>query len=155
MTGPAPVRDVLAAATAAALLSGVPSTAHAMATGRDPLAAARAAGTLVLPASSSPPVLLVAGAVAHAGISVLWTAVLSVVLPPRHAAACGAVAGLAIAALDLGVVGRRLPAIRSLPFAPQLADHVAFGAIAGAVLEQRRAYARRHVAPEGHLHRLR
>ena len=43
----------------------------------------------------------------------------------------GALAGLAIAALDLGLVGRRFPRIAALPLLPQLADHAAFGAIAG------------------------
>jgi hypothetical protein len=44
------------------------------------------------------------------------------------------VAGLAIAALDLGLVGRHRPLIRALPLLPQVADHVAFGAVAGTVL---------------------
>jgi hypothetical protein len=49
----------------------------------------------------------------------------------------GAVAGAAIAALDLGVVGRRVPAIAELPSAPQVADHVVFGAVVGALLTRR------------------
>ena len=48
----------------------------------------------------------------------------------------GAVAGLAIGAVDLGVVGRRRPRISALPLAPQLADHAAFGAIAGLLLTE-------------------
>jgi hypothetical protein len=48
----------------------------------------------------------------------------------------GAASGLAIAALDLGVIGRRVPAIRRLPLAPQLADHALFGAVVG-VLSRR------------------
>ena len=36
-------------------------------------------------------------------------------------------AGLGIAALDLGVIGRRIPAIRALPQKRQWADHIAYG----------------------------
>jgi hypothetical protein len=45
-------------------------------------------------------------------------------------------AGAAIAALDLGLVARRFPAIRALPQAPQWADHLMFGAVLGAVLDR-------------------
>ena len=64
---------------------------------------------------------------------------LSLVLPARRAAAWGAVAGLGIGVLDLGIAHRRFPAIAGLPTAPQLADHVAFGVFAGAVLRSPRA----------------
>ena len=46
----------------------------------------------------------------------------------------GALAGLAIGGLDLGIAARRVPAIAALPQVPQLADHVAFGAVAGWML---------------------
>lgn len=120
----------------AAALSGVPSTVHALVTGADPLAAARAAGTL-LPGRRHRPGL-VAGAVVHMVVSTWWTAVLAVVLPRRRRRAWGAGAGLAIAALDLGVIGRRWPAIAALPAGPQVADHIAFGTIVGWALSGRR-----------------
>ncbi|MBA2331824.1 MAG: hypothetical protein H0V94_03430, partial [Actinobacteria bacterium] len=50
----------------------------------------------------------------------------------------GAAAGLAIAALDLGVAGHRFPRVRALPLAPQILDHLAYGAVVGSVLERRR-----------------
>jgi branched-subunit amino acid ABC-type transport system permease component len=50
----------------------------------------------------------------------------------------GALAGAAIAALDLGLIGRYFPLIDALAFLPQLADHVAFGAVAGLVIARRR-----------------
>ena len=118
----------------AATLSGIPSTAHALATGRDPLEAAYAAGTILLPRETDPARLLAAGVAAHLGISLGWTAVLD--RTGVRAAPAGALAGLAIAALDLGLVGRRLPRIRALPLAPQLADHAAFGAIAARLLQR-------------------
>jgi hypothetical protein len=57
--------------------------------------------------------------------------------------AVGLAGGAAIAAVDLGLLahgplGRRWPLIRALPVGPQVADHLAFGAIAGAVLDLRR-----------------
>jgi hypothetical protein len=50
----------------------------------------------------------------------------------------GGLAGLGIAALDLGIVGRRVQRVRALPLAPQLADHAAYGAAVGWVLARRR-----------------
>lgn len=128
--------DVLVAAAVAGALSGIPSTAYAIVARRSPLEAARAAGTLLGKPS------LWRGAVAHAAISIVWTWLLAAVLPERDrqalSAVDGAAAGGAIAALDLGVIGRRVPAIRALPVAPQVADHLAFGALAAVVLDQRR-----------------
>jgi hypothetical protein len=137
------VRRGLLAGAVAGLVSGAPSTVHALVTGRDPLAAARAAGTLVLPAGAPPGRLLVAGAVAHTSISLGWGTVVSVALPGLSrlsivaAAAWGGAAGLAIAALDLGVFGRHRPPVRALPLWPQVADHVAFGLVTGALLAER------------------
>jgi hypothetical protein len=125
---------VLRAACAAAALSGIPSTAHALATGRDPLEAAVAAGTILLPRETRPVRLLAAAVPVHLGLSLWWTVVLD--RAGVRGARAGAVTGLAIAALDLGVVGRRFPRIRALPLAPQLADHAAFGAIAGILLAE-------------------
>ena len=71
----------------------------------------------------------------HLALSLGWTVVLD--RAGVRGARAGALAGLAIAALDLGVVGGRHPSIRALPLAPQLADHAAFGAIAGRLLARR------------------
>jgi hypothetical protein len=115
----------------AAVLSGLPSTVHAALTGREVLAAARAAGTLI--PGRKPNVL--AGAAAHLVVSAGWTVVLAAANRRRRLGVLGgAVAGLVIATVDLGIVGRRYPAIRELPQVPQWLDHVAFGAIAGAML---------------------
>lgn len=122
----------------AGAVSGAPSTVHALLTGRPVLAATEAAGTLLAPASAGRAARLVAAAVAHAGISLWWGLVLAVALPRRRTVVAGAAAGLGVAALDLGVIGRRVPAIRALPVLPQVADHLAFGAAAGAVLAHRR-----------------
>jgi hypothetical protein len=131
--------DALAAGCAGALLGGVPSTAYALATGGDPLEATLAAGTLLLPNERRRGRLLLAAVPAHLAISLGWAAVLAATLPRRRTALGGAAAGLAIAALDLGVLARPFPRLRSLPLAPQLADHAAYGAVVGAVLARRRA----------------
>jgi uncharacterized protein YndB with AHSA1/START domain len=130
-TGPRAMGDVAWASLVAGALSGLPSTVHALATGRDPLAAARAAGSLL----GRP--TLIRGVVVHAALSLGWAAALAAVLPRRGAVVTGAAAGAVIAALDLGVVGRRRPTIRALPVLPQVADHIAFGALTGAVLARR------------------
>ena len=133
-----PLADALAAGAVAAVLSGAPSTLHALATGRDPLEASLAAGTLLLAHERRPARLLPAAAVAHLALSLGWAVVLAAVLPRRHATAAAVAAGLAIAALDLEVVGRRLERIRALPLVPQVLDHVAYAVTVSVVLERRR-----------------
>jgi hypothetical protein len=129
--------DVLAAAAVAAVLSGAPSTAHALLTRSDPLEASLAAGTLLLPREQRAPRLLAAALVAHAALSLGWAVVLAAILPRRRTLVPAVAAGLLIAALDLGVVGRRFPRIRALALVPQLLDHVAYAVVVGAVLERR------------------
>ena len=138
MTRAGTIADGVAAGAVAAVLSGAPSTLHALATGRDPLEASLAAGTLLLGRERRPARLLVAAAVAHVALSLGWAVVLAVVLPRRRTVAAAAAAGLAIAALDLGVVGRRYPRIRALPLVPQVLDHVAYAVTVGVVLQHRR-----------------
>jgi hypothetical protein len=120
------------AAAVAGVVSGAPSTLVTVAGRRSPRAAVEAAGALV----GRP--TLVAGALVHTALSLGWATVLAAVLPRRRPVLAGAAAGLAIAALDLGTVGRRVPAIRALPVAPQVADHVAFGVVAALVIDRTR-----------------
>jgi hypothetical protein len=129
---------ILAGAVAGAL-SGAPSTAHALLTRGDPLEATAAAGSLLLRRETRRARLLAAAVPVHAALSVGWGVVLAAVLPRRRTAAWGALAGLAIAAVDLGLAARRFPQVRALPLAPQVADHLAYGAIAGAVLRHVRS----------------
>lgn len=130
--------DAVIAGTVAALVSGVPSTLHALRTGADPLEASRAAGTLLLGKETRSRRLLAAAALVHGSVSLGWALVLAATLPARRTAAGGGLAGAAIAALDLGLVGRRFPRVRRLPLLPQLADHVSYGLVVGAVLARRR-----------------
>jgi hypothetical protein len=135
------LRDGVVAGAVAGVLSGAPSTLHAVLSGRDPLAAARAAGNLLLPAGAPPGALLLAGGIAHAILSLGWGTVVAVAVgrTSRSPLTVGLAAGAAIAAVDLGLLargplGRRWPLIRALPVGPQIADHLAFGAVASAVL---------------------
>ena len=114
----------------AAVLSGAPSTVVALVSGDDVLAATRAAGTLVPGRRYRPGV--VAGVAVHAVLSLWWGAVLTAVVRRLGGGAVtGVLAGAAVAALDLGVVARRYPAVRALPRGPQWADHLVFGAVVG------------------------
>lgn len=131
--------DAVRAGLVAAVLGGLPSTLHALTTGRDPLEASYAAGSLLMPGERRAGVVLAAAVPVHLTLSVGWALVLSAALPRRPSLVSGAAAGLAIAALDLGVVGRRFERVRRLPVLPQLADHVAYGVVVAAVLRRVRA----------------
>ena len=131
------MKDIAVATAVASVVSGAPSTAHALLTGRGVLEAARAAGTL-LPGRRDRPGLA-AGLAAHFAISAFWGAVLGKALPRRRATLWGAVAGLAIAAVSLPTVGRRRAAIAALPAIPQWVDNVAFGAVVGWLLSRSHA----------------
>jgi hypothetical protein len=130
--------DVLAAGVAGAICSGIPSTAWSLLRGDDVLDATRAAGAMLLPHERRTPVLLLAAVPVHLALSVGWAGVLATGLPRSAEPVWGAVAGLGIAALDLGVVGRHIPAIRALPQGRQWADHLAYGGTVGLVLQIRR-----------------
>jgi hypothetical protein len=119
----------------AAITSGLPSTTWALLTGADPLAAARAAGTL-LPGRGERP-SLPGGLIVHIGVSAAWTTAFGLAAHHwRLGAVRGAMGGLGIATLDLVVIGRHLPRIAALPQPAQWADHVAFGAVLGRALRR-------------------
>jgi hypothetical protein len=100
---------------------------------------------MVLPHEQSRQVLLVAATLVHAGISVGWAILLAAVLPAQRTLLWAGLAGLGIAALDLGLLARSFPRVRALPAGPQVADHLAFGVAAGAVI----ARSRRSRVPPG------
>ncbi len=129
-------RDAIAAGAWAAVVSGAPSTVHALAAGSDPLAATKAAGAILLPSSTRALPLVLAAVPVHLALSLGWAVVLERLAV--RGVARGAAAGLAIAALDLGVFGRRFPRVRALPLGSQILDHLAFGAVVGSVLGRRR-----------------
>ena len=133
-------RDALVAGGCAALLSGIPSTLYAWLTGGEPMEATRAAGAMVIPATSTHTELFIAAALVHAVVSLFWALILVLVLPRKHTLAWAIAALACIAVLDLRVIGRLFPEIFALSFWPQFADHIAFGAILGGVLVYRRQH---------------
>ena len=129
---------IFTAAVVAGSIGGVPSTVWALATGRDPLEATLAAGSALLPNETRRERLLFAAVPVHFALSFGWAAVLERVLPPRREIGAGALAGLVIGVVDLALARRLFPRVRALPLAPQLADHVAYGATVGCVFARRR-----------------
>ncbi len=134
----ASTKDISAAVAVAAVFSGLPSTVYAIATGRPILEATEAAGSMVLPRENRSAALVAAAIPLHLGLSAFWGTLIARTLPRRHPVAFGAAAGAAIAALDLGVVGKLFPRIRALPQGAQVADHIAFGTLVAAVMSGRR-----------------
>jgi hypothetical protein len=101
----------------AAALSGAPSTVHALATGRDPLEAALAAGSILLPRETRRLRLLAAAVPVHVAVSLGWAFVLD--RAGVRGARRGALAGLA----DRGA--RPRPARACLPADSHIADRTA------------------------------
>src|SRR5437588_9874410 len=100
-------RDAIMAGAVAAILSGVPSTVHAVLAGEDPFEASLAAGTLLLPRETRRGRLLAAAAPTHLFLSFAWAFVLTATLPRRRTTVVATLAGLCIAVLVLGYVCRR------------------------------------------------
>ena len=105
------------------------------------LEGARAAGAMVLPHERRTVVLLAIAVPTHLAISLGWAAVMAAALPQGHEPARGVVGGMAIALLDLALIGRRIPAIAALPQGRQWADHAAYGLAVGLALRARRSRA--------------
>ena len=94
--------------------------------------ATRAVGTLVPPGRPG----FIRGALVHFGISVVCGEGLARALPESSSLSWGAAAGLAIGVVNVGMIGRRFPAIRALPLVPQLADNLAFGVVFALVVDR-------------------
>lgn len=132
MRGISPQR-VLRVGLIAALVSGTPSTIHALVAGRDPLEATVAAGTLILDDDRPRAQLLLGALPVHLALSLWWAFVICRLLPAHRRIVAGASLGFGIALLDMGIVGRRFARVRTLPPGPQLADHVLFGVVVAAL----------------------
>ena len=134
-----PRRDVVYAYLVATVFSGAPSTLHALLTGADPLEATRAAGAMLAPSASSTAMLVAAAAIVHPVVSLFWTVVFAMLLPLRNVTAWAVIGSAAVALLDLRVIAPVFfPAVAALPFWPQFADHLAWGALLGGTLQVRR-----------------
>ena len=136
------LRDVCFAGLVAAMVSGAPSTLHSLVSGRPVLEPSLAAGSLLLPRERRTGPLLLAALAVHTSLSLGWAFVLAHMLGRHSGAVSGGLAGAGIGLFDLLGVGRRFERIRALPLAPQLADHVVYGATVAFVLRKRRAIRR-------------
>jgi hypothetical protein len=124
------------------VISGVPSTAWALARGDDPLEATIAAGRLLRPDESSRAQLFGAAALVHLTLSIGWALVIGGLARPRSSSrgrvVFGVACGAGIAAVDLGAAhlstNPRMAAVRSLPVLPQVADHLVYGAVVAAAV---------------------
>ena len=132
-------RALFEAWLSATLLSGIPSTVYALATGGDPMEATRAAGAMLLPSEPNVFRLLAAAALVHCTVSLFWACVLWLALPRRHTMLLALVASAAIALIDLRLIAPAFfPGVAALEFWPQFADHLAWGACVGAALRKSR-----------------
>lgn len=135
-----PLRDLFHAGWVATLFSGLPSTLYAFASGSDPLEATRAAGAMLVSATSDTRTLLAAAALVHPLVSLFWTAVFGCLLPRRRPAPWAVAGAAAVALLDLRLIAPLLfPSIAALAFWPQFADHLMWGALLGTTLQLRLA----------------
>jgi hypothetical protein len=131
-------RDVWYAYLVATVFSGLPSTLNALLAGADPLEATRAAGAMLAPSSASTATLVLAAAVVHPAVSLFWTAVFAFLLPRRRLVFWALIGAVAVAFLDLRVIAPLFfPSVAALPFWPQLADHLLWGALLGGTLQLR------------------
>jgi hypothetical protein len=118
-----------------------------LARGDDVLEGGRAAGAILLPHERRTAILLVAAVPVHLAISIGWAAVMATALPRGREPAWGVAGGMAIATLDLALIGRRIPSIATLPQGRQWADHAAYGLSVGLLLRARRSRRSRGPAP--------
>jgi hypothetical protein len=131
--------DALSAGLAGAACSALPSTVWSLVRGDDLLEGGRAAGAMLLPNERRTAVLLATAVPVHLAISIGWAAVMAAALPRGGEPAWGVVGGMAIATLDLALIGRRIRSIEALPQGRQWADHAAYGLAVGLVLRARRS----------------
>jgi hypothetical protein len=134
-------REVAIAGGAATLLSGIPSTVYALVTGRDVLEATRAAGAMLIAAESSGTALFAAAALVHVCVSFFWAATVVGVLPRKAVVEWAIAASAAIGWLDLRLIAPAFfPEVAQLEIAPQMADHLMWGATLGIALARLRRH---------------
>jgi hypothetical protein len=133
------IGDGVVAGVLAGALSGAPSTVHAAISGRSLLGSTRAIADVLGLEDAAPLVRLAVGVTVHGVLSLGWAVVAARALPRRRTVVVGVLSGVVVGVVDLAIGRRRVAALRDLPLGPQLADHAAFGAIAGAVIARRRS----------------
>jgi hypothetical protein len=111
---------------------------YAFLTHRDVLEATRAAGAMLIRPDAPLAALIAAAALVHAVVSFFWASVLRFLLPPCHIAVWAMAWSAGVALLDLRVIAPIFfGSVASLPFWPQFADHLMWGACLGVTLQLR------------------
>ena len=107
-------------------------------TGGDALEATRAAGAMLLPAEKTTWKLIAAAAVVHPLVSLFWAVILWRLLPRRATLEWAILAAVLIGLLDLRIIAPAFfPAVAALDFWPQMAHHLAWGALFGLTVQRR------------------
>jgi len=150
--------DTVLAAVPAGLLSVLPSTVWAFASGGHIWRVKEALltpGALFVGRNAWIGTQISVTIMLHGGLSLFWAGMLCAFLPKQRPVLNGMGAGFSIAVLDLLVIAQAFPAVYSLVFLhrsldsfwPWLADHLMFGAVVGMVV----AFRRRRDTPAGDL----
>ena len=93
---------------------------------------------MLAPSTASTGTLIAAAAVVHPVVSLFWTGVFAALLPRAHLALWAVLGSALVALLDLRVIAPlAFPAVAALPFWPQFADHLMWGALLGGTLQVR------------------
>ena len=139
-----PARDVFWAWLVATVCSGAPSTVIFIATGQDLWPPIRAVGSMLVSPDGPASMLFLSAALVHCAVSLFWTVVIAVSIPPDRAPLFALAASALIAVLDLRIIAPLMfPEVAALAFWPQFADHLMWGALVGFTLKLRAA---RHCA---------
>ena len=93
---------------------------------------------MLLPGETASGKLIAAAAVVHPAVSLFWSVILWRTLPRRATLEWALLAAVLIGLLDLKVIAPAFfPAVAALDFWPQMADHLAWGALFGLTVQRR------------------
>ena len=92
---------------------------------------------MLLPSETATAKLVAAAALVHPLVSLFWAAILWRLLPRRATLEWALLAAVLIGLLDLKVIAPAFfPAVAALDFWPQMADHLAWGALFGFTVQR-------------------
>lgn len=86
---------------------------------------------MLAPNATSTHALIAAAAVVHSLVSLWWAVVFAVLLPRAHLVLWAVAGSALVALLDLRDIAPLAFAVAALPFWPQFADHLMWGALLG------------------------
>jgi len=122
------LKQIIAAGIIGILLSSIPSTIYYRVTSQNILEPFLSIGLIFIDLSHFYLLILISAAL-HFLISLFWSMVLKFIIPNKKQLLFGMFTGIAIALIDLIIIGSHIPGIANLEFFPLLADHVLWGII--------------------------